>query len=81
MRTATIHELHLNTRKLVRAAAGQKITITDRGGPIVLLKALDRPDLVGKPFPRRDIRKMPKSKMDSTIYASQDRDRRCSDLG
>ena len=76
MQTVTIRELHLNTRKLVRAAARQKIIITDRGRPIALLKALDEPDLVGKPFPRRDIRKMPKSKVDSTIYVSQDRDGR-----
>jgi len=49
--------------------------ITDRGRPIALLKALDESDLVGKPFPRHNIRKMPKSNVDSTIYVSQDRDR------
>ena len=76
MRTATIHELHMNTGKLVRAAAHEKIIITERGQPVALLKAVDGPDLVGKPFPRRDIRKMPKSKVDSTIYVSQDRDGR-----
>jgi antitoxin (DNA-binding transcriptional repressor) of toxin-antitoxin stability system len=76
IRTVTIRELHLNTRTLVCAAGRQKITITDRGRPIALLKTLDEPDLVGKPFSRRDIRKMPKSKVDSTIYVSQDRDRR-----
>ena len=76
MRTVTIRELHLNTLNLVRAAARQKIIITDRGRPIALLKTLDEPDLVGKLFPRRDIRKMPKSKVDSTIYVAQGRDRR-----
>jgi antitoxin (DNA-binding transcriptional repressor) of toxin-antitoxin stability system len=76
MRTATIHELHMNTGKLVPAAAHEKIIITDRCRPIALLKALDGPDLVGKPFPRREIRKMPKSKVDSTIYVSQDHDGR-----
>ena len=76
MRTATIRELQMNTGKLVRAAAHQKIIITDRGQPIALLKALDGPDLVGKPFPKRDIRKMPKSDVDSTLYVSQDRDGR-----
>lgn len=75
MQTVTIRELHLNIRELVRAAARQKIIITDRR-PIALLKALDEADLVGKPFPRRHIRKMPKSKVDSTIYVSQDRDGR-----
>jgi antitoxin (DNA-binding transcriptional repressor) of toxin-antitoxin stability system len=76
MRTATIRELQMNTGKLVRAAAHQKIIITDHGQPIALLKALDGPDLVGKPFPKRDIRKMPKSDVDSTLYVSQDRDGR-----
>ena len=76
MRTATIHKLHMNTGKLARAAAHQKIIITERGQPVALLKAVDGPGLVGKPFPRRDIPKMLKSKVDSTIYVSQDRDRR-----
>ena len=76
MRTATIRELQMNTGKLVRAAAHQKIIITDRGQPIALLKALDGPELVGKPFPKGDIRKMPKSDVDSTLYVSQDRDGR-----
>jgi len=76
MRTATIHELHMNTGKLMRPACHEKIIITDQSQPVALLKAVDGPDLVGKPFPRRDIRKMPKSKVDSTIYVSQDRDRR-----
>lgn len=76
MRTATIRELHMNTGKLVRAAAQEKIIITHRGQLVALLKALDGPDLVGKPFPKRDIRKMPKSSVDSTIYASWDRDGR-----
>jgi len=75
MQNVTIRELHLNTRKLIGAAACQKIIINDRGRPIALLKALDEPDLVGKPLPRPDIRKMPQRKVDSTIYVSQDRDR------
>ena len=82
MRTTTIHELHMNTGRLVRAAAHEKIINTERGQPVALLNAVDRSDLVGKPFPRRDIPKMPKSKMDSTIYVSQDRDGRWrSNLG
>ena len=76
MRTATIHKLHMNTGKLVRAAAHEKIIITERGQPVALLKAVDGPDLVGKPFPRRDIRKMPKVPGDSTVYISEDRDGR-----
>jgi antitoxin (DNA-binding transcriptional repressor) of toxin-antitoxin stability system len=76
MRTATIRELHMNTGKLVRASAHEKIIITDRGQPVALLKRPDGPDLVGKPFPKRDIRKMPKAKGDSTDYISRDRDGR-----
>ena len=76
MRTATIRELHANTGKLVRASAHEKILITDRGQPVALLKAANAADLVGKPFPKRDIRKMPKVKGDSTVYISEDRDGR-----
>jgi antitoxin (DNA-binding transcriptional repressor) of toxin-antitoxin stability system len=76
MRTVTIRELHLNSRKLVRAEARKKIIITDRGRPIASLKAVDGPDLVGKPFPGRNIRKLPKARGDSTQYISWDRDER-----
>lgn len=76
VRTITIRELHRNTVKLVRAAAHEKIIITDRSRPVALLEKPDGPDLVGRPFPKRDIRKMPKSNVDSTIYVSQDRDGR-----
>lgn len=76
MRTATIRELHMNTGKLVRASAHEKILITDRGQPIALLKSAEAAELVGKPFPKRDIWKMPKVKGDSTKYISEDRDAR-----
>ena len=76
MRSATIRELHMNTGKLVRASAHEKIIITQRGQPVALLKSADAADLVGKPFPKRDRRKMPRVKVDSTIYISEDRDAR-----
>ena len=76
MKTATIRELHMNTGKLVRASAHENIVITDRGQAVAVLKSANTADLVGKPFPKRDIRKMPKSDIDSTIYVSQDRDGR-----
>jgi hypothetical protein len=41
-----------------------------------VLKSVKAADLIGKPFPKRDIRKMPKVKGDSTDYVSQDRDGR-----
>ena len=76
MRTATIRDLHMNTGKLVRASAQEKILITERGRPVALLKNAEAVDLVGKPFPKRDRRKMPRIKVDSTIYISEDRDGR-----
>jgi hypothetical protein len=76
VRTITIRELHRNTVKLVRAAAYEKIIVTDRGRPVALLEKPDGPDLLGRPFPKRDIRKMPKVKGDSTDYVSEDRDGR-----
>jgi antitoxin (DNA-binding transcriptional repressor) of toxin-antitoxin stability system len=76
MKTATIRELHMNTGKLVRASAHEKILITERGQPVALLKKAEGADLVGKPFPKRDRRKMPRSNADSTIYVSEDRDGR-----
>jgi antitoxin (DNA-binding transcriptional repressor) of toxin-antitoxin stability system len=76
MRTATIRELHMHTGKLVRASAREKILITDRGQPVALLKNAEAAELIGKPFPKRDIRKMPKVEGDSTIYISEERDAR-----
>jgi antitoxin (DNA-binding transcriptional repressor) of toxin-antitoxin stability system len=76
MRTASIRELRKSTGKLVRAAAHEEIFITDRGQPVALLKKIDGADLVGKPFPKRAIREMPKAEEDSTDYISRDRDGR-----
>jgi YbbR domain-containing protein len=76
MKTATIRELHMNTGKLVRASVHENVLITDRGQAVAILKSAKAADVVGKPFPKRDIRKMPRSDIDSTIYVSQDRDGR-----
>lgn len=76
MKTATIRELHMKTGELVRASVQEKIIITDRGKPVALLKKIEGPELVGKPFSKREIRKMPKVKGDSADYVSRDRDRR-----
>ena len=76
MKRITIRELHKNTGKLVRATAHENILITDRGQAVALLKSAKAADLVDKPFLKRDIRKMPRSNVDSTIYISQDRDGR-----
>jgi antitoxin (DNA-binding transcriptional repressor) of toxin-antitoxin stability system len=76
MKTATIRELHMNIGKFVRASAHENILITDRGQAVAVLKSAKATDLIGRPFPRCDIRKMPKNNVDSTIYISQDRDGR-----
>jgi antitoxin (DNA-binding transcriptional repressor) of toxin-antitoxin stability system len=66
----------MHTGKLVRASAREKILITDRGQPVALLKSAEAAELIGKPFPKRDIRRMPKVKGDSTTYISEERDAR-----
>ncbi len=66
----------MNTGKLVRASVHEKILITDRGQPVALLKSAEAAELIGKPFPKRDIRKMPKVRGDSTTYISEERDAR-----
>ncbi len=76
MHSVSIRELHTHTGKLVRGAANEKIIITERGRPIALLKSLEVSDLIGKRFPKRDRRKMPRVKIDSTIYVSEERDAR-----
>ena len=76
MKSVTIRELHINTGRVVRASAHGNILIIERGQPIAVLKSAKAADLVGKPFPKRDIRKMPRSNVDSTMYISQDRDGR-----
>jgi prevent-host-death family protein len=66
----------MHTGKLVRASVHEKILITDRGQPVAVLKSAEAAELIGKPFPKRDIRKMPKVKGDSTTYISEERDAR-----
>jgi antitoxin (DNA-binding transcriptional repressor) of toxin-antitoxin stability system len=66
----------MNTGKLVRASAHEKIVITERGRAVALLKGASPADLAGKPFPKRDLRKMPKVQGDSTTYISEERDAR-----
>jgi antitoxin (DNA-binding transcriptional repressor) of toxin-antitoxin stability system len=76
MKTATVRELHMNTGRLVRASAHENILITERGQAVAVLTRAKAADLVGKPFPKRDVRKMPKVPCDSTIYISEERDAR-----
>ena len=76
MKTVSIRELHTNTGKFVRASTKEKILITERGRPVAMLKNIEAADLAGELFPKRDLRKMPKVKVDSTVYISEDRDAR-----
>ena len=76
MKTVTIRDLHHRTGDVVRAAAREKILITERGRAIALLKGIHPAELSGKPFPKRDRRKLPRVRIDSTAYISQDRDAR-----
>lgn len=76
MRTVTIRELHMKTGQIVRDSAHEQILITDHGRPIALLQQPRPAEMIGKLFPKRDRRKMPKVPGDSTIFISQDRDGR-----
>ena len=76
MKSVTIRELHMNTGRVVRASVHEAILITERGHTIAVLKSAKAVDLIGKPFPKRDIRKMPKVPGDSTTYISEERDAR-----
>ena len=76
MKTVTIRELHTHTGKFVRASVKEKILITERGRPVAMLKTVEAKDLTGELFPKRDLRKMPRVKVDSTGYISADRDAR-----
>ena len=76
MKTVTIRDLHHRTGEVVRAAAHEKILITERGRAVALLKGVQVAELSGRPFPKRDRRKMPRVRVDSTVYISEDRDGR-----
>lgn len=76
MKTVNIRELHLRTGEIVRLAGREQIIVTERGRPVALLKAAQAADLAGIPFPKRDLRRMPRVRVDSTVYLSEDRDGR-----
>ncbi len=76
MKTVSIRDLHHRTGDVVRAATHEKILITERGRAIALLKAVHPAELGGEAFPKRDRRKLPRVRVDSTIYISEDRDAR-----
>jgi antitoxin (DNA-binding transcriptional repressor) of toxin-antitoxin stability system len=76
MKSISIRELHQQTGKFVREAAHQTIFVTDRGRQVAVLKAPSAAELKGRPFPRRRLSSMPKVRVDSKIYISEERDAR-----
>ena len=64
----------MNTGRVVRASAHENILITERGHAVAVLKSAKAVDLIGKPFPKRHLRNMPKVPGDSTTYISDERD-------
>lgn len=76
MKTISIRKLHEATGRYVREAREGPIVITDRGASVAVLKALSDRESAGKPFPRRDPRKLPRVAFDSTLTISEDRDGR-----
>ena len=78
MTKITIRELHLDTGRWVRrAAARQRIVITDRGSPVAELAPYNPSDS-GKPLPNREkrIRRRSRITVDSSLYVSEGRERR-----
>ena len=76
MKTISIRELHTHTGRFVRQAQHETIRVTDRGREIAVLKAPTPVEAEGKRFPKRRLASLPKVRVDSSIYISEDRDRR-----
>ena len=76
MRIISIRELHAHTGRFVRAAQHEIIHVTDRGKQVAVLKAASGQEMSGKRFPKRPLSSLPKVRVDSTIFLSQERDAR-----
>jgi prevent-host-death family protein len=74
MKEVSIRELHQHTGKLVRQAQKEPIVVTDRGQQIAVLKSITGEESFGEPFPKRKLSSLPKVRVDSTIYISEERD-------
>lgn len=77
MKTISIKQLHAETGRWVRAAKSQPITVTDHGERVATLQPLAetaRPRAIIDPAAR--LAWMPKVPTDSTVFISEDRDRR-----
>ena len=74
MKTISIRELHAHTGRFVRQARDEPIRVTDRGREVAVLKAPAPAEAAGKPFPKRRLASLPKVRVDSSVYISQERD-------
>ncbi len=50
------------------------IRVTDRGREVAVLKASTPAEVAGKKFPKRRLALLPKVRIDSTAYISEERD-------
>lgn len=76
MKVISIRELHQHTGRFVREAAREPVYVTDRGRQVAVLKAPVPAEMTGKPFPKRPLSSLPKVRVDSTTYISDERDAR-----
>jgi prevent-host-death family protein len=77
MATISIRDLHLNTGRWIRrAAAGEPVTVTDRGRRVAALGPIDTSS-TGRPLPDREarIRRRSRIPVDSVGYVAQMRER------
>ena len=77
MKTISIRELHLETGRWVRHAAGRTVVVTDRGRRVAALQPFDA-SVTARPLPNREaaIRKRSKVPVDSAVYLSELREGR-----
>lgn len=76
MKTISIRQLHEHTGRFVREAQHEMIRVTDRGREVAVLKASAPAEAGGKRFPKRRLASLPKVRVDSSVYISQERNLR-----
>lgn len=74
MKTISIRQLHTHTGRFVREAQHETIRVTDRGREVAVLKGSTPAEATGKPFPKRRLASLPKVRIDSSVYISQERE-------
>jgi hypothetical protein len=76
MKSISIRQLHMHTGRFVREAQHEAIRVTERGREVAILKAPTAAESTGKQFPMRKISSLPRVRVDSSIYISEDRNSR-----